>query len=517
MVSSSWPRPDSRSYLPILARIDNFFYMLTLTGSQAPIIVAASYTSNDSLKKLSRDRVIRAIERVVAKQPALGQVFVRQPSKRGKDQLWIARLPSLNAEDCISFIDHDEKDPAEASRWMLENIMGQWFDLLDTSKPYWRATVVNMKTIYFAFNHIVCDGRSGIYFHRDLLTALNDIEDQKAVSAPQHFVTCTDAFPDHFEEMIAKHTTSYLFWFVIKYLLQIIVEFFLWPKYIAFGDMKKYPIKPDIKRMAPPEERIKNKIVSLRIKPKTMQKILTECRTKSTTFTAFLDTVLNTSICADIYPGALIVRTGIVVDFRSFCKWPYEEVMCNMAGSWTKLRWTRPFFAIGRPTPAAEVGSNLEDGEINTDIPAFWAMAKHRKDHMNKYLKWGAIQEFLALAVTPSYIDDFTYQIWGKSLSTTRNYTSQISNLVSLMPREADKAREWRFTDTDWASSTHRTCIGPSLNITVTSAPDADCVINFIYIEGSYDPEAIPRIVQVAKARIGQIIGDRGEGLTMRA
>ncbi|RVD84793.1 uncharacterized protein DFL_006516 [Arthrobotrys flagrans] len=492
-------------------RIDNYFYMLTLTGSQAPIVVAASYAAHDLSKKLSRNHVIRAIERVVAKQPALGQVFVRQPSKQGKDQLWLARLPSLNVEDCISFINNDEADPAEASRRMLENIMGQWFNLLDTSKPHWRATVVNMKTIYFAFNHIVCDGRSGMYFHRDLLTALNDIEGEKDIPPPQRFTTCADAFPDHLEETIAKYNTSYLLWFVIKYILQIIVEFLLWPRYITYKDMKKYPHKPNIKQMAPPEERIKNKIVSLRIGSETMQKILTECRLHSTTFTAFLDTALNTSVCADIYPQALLVRASIVIDLRNFCKWPYEEVMCNMGGSWTKIRLAGPFSAIGKPP-----GGNLVKGGIYTDIPAFWTMAKYRKDNMNKYLRWGAIQEFLSLAVTSPYIDDFTYQVWGKSLSTTRNYGSLISNLVSLTPREEDKGREWRFTDTDWASSTHRSCIGPSLNITVTSAPGADCVINFIYHEGSYDPEVIPRIVEVVKARIGQIVSDNGKGLTMR-
>ncbi|KAK6343171.1 hypothetical protein TWF718_008544 [Orbilia javanica] len=495
--------------------IDNYYYMLTLTGSQAPVVVAAGYSTRDSSKTLSREHVIRAIERVVVKQPTLGHVFVRQPSEEGKDQLWVARLPSLNVEDCVSFIQNNERDPAEASRSMLENIMGQWFNLLDTSKPYWRVTVVNMKTIYFSFNHIVCDGRSGMFFHRSLLTALNDIESERDVPPPLQFITCADVFPDHFQETIAKHTAFDQLWFTIKYFLAVFVGYFFWPEYITYNDMKKYPLKADIQRMAQPEERIKNKIVALRINSEAMQKVLADCRQQSTTFTAFLDTALNASVCADIYPQALMVRACLVADLRSFCEWPFDEVMCNMGASWTKLRLAGPFSAIGRPPR----GSSSEE-EIYTNIPAFWAMAKYRKEYMNQNLGTGSIQQYLGFsAYTPPRIDDFTAYLWaneGESLAASRNYGSMLSNLVSLVPKEEDKERNWMFTDTDWASSTHRSCVGPSLNITAISAPGADCVVNFIYQEGSYDPEVIPRIVEVVKVRIGQVIGNNGEGLTMR-
>ncbi|KAK6335710.1 hypothetical protein TWF730_003088 [Orbilia blumenaviensis] len=490
-------------------RIENYFYMLTLTGSQAPVVVSATYSAHDPSKRLSRNLVIRAIERVVAKQPALGQVFVRQPSKQGKDHLWIARLPSLDVKDCVSFVDMDESEAS--SRRMLEHIMDQWFDLLDSSRPYWRATVVNMKTIYFSFNHIVCDGRSGVYFHRQLLTSLNDIEGGIDILPPEKYTTSSDPFPDHCENTIGRHNLLHIIWFIIKYLLQLVAELLFWPKYITFNDMKKYPMRPNIHRMAPMEERIKNKIISLRITPALMQKILTECRTQSTTFTAFLDTALNTSLCADIYPRSLFVRASTVVDIRGFCKWPYGEVMCNMAASWTKLRYAGSFSAIGKPP---ETRNSAENG-VYTRIPAFWTMTKYRKDYMNKYLATASIQEFLGLGITPAHIDDFVSQVWGKSLSTTRNYGSLISNLGPLAPDERDKGRTWRFTDADWASSTHRSCIGPSLNITVISAPGADCVINFIYHEGSYDPTVIPRIVEVVRTRIGQVMGVTSDSLAL--
>ncbi|KAF3935038.1 hypothetical protein ABW20_dc0105613 [Dactylellina cionopaga] len=517
--ATALPRPEMNieaSENHVLVRecsnLENYYYLISLSGSQSSIVVAASYAARDPSKKLTKDRAIRALAQIVEKQPALAMVVVRRPSEvRGKDQLWFARLPNLNIEDCIEFIDIEEKDPVENSRGMLERLFDRWFDLTNSSKPLWKVTVVNMNTVYFAFNHIVCDGRSGYFFHREFLSALNNGDNLVETPLSKTFTICQDDWPSVQKETIAKNHGFNIVLFIFAYLVQIIIELICFPKYMVYSDIKRPAHKGSVTKMVPIEDRIKNKIVSIRIDPKTMATLLAQCRSHSTTFTAFFDTLLNTSLCADAYPRAFLTRVSLVVDLRSMCQYPYGELLANMGTSFTKLRRTSPFAAIGTPPK----NRGLLEGEVYTDVSAFWKMATYRKNFMNKHLESGAIYESLSISVASRFIDDYVGQVYD-TLRTTRNFGSLISNLVVLNPREEDKNREWYFSGTDWASSTVRSIAGPALNICISSTAEAGCVINLGYQEGTYEPEIVPNLAKIMQKRMKQILEDEGADISVR-
>ncbi|KAF3940029.1 hypothetical protein ABW19_dt0206284 [Dactylella cylindrospora] len=436
-------------------------------------------------------------------------VAVRRPCEvKGKDKLWFARLPHLDVNDYIEFVEHPEGSPAPTSREIFEGMFDQWFDLTDPSKSPWKVTVVDNTTIYYSFNHILSDGRSGYFFHREFLSALNDDEeDTSSASNPaplQRMVpTCSKDWPDVHGVTIASHHKLNVFWFLMSLLFQVILELILFPKYMTYGNVKQPKFKPEIKQFAPPEQRIKNKLVSLRLNPATMEKLIAECREKSTTFTAFFETLLNVSLSSDAYPKARALRVSMVVDLRKMCDYPYGEMMSNMGASFTQFRLTSPYAVIGRaPKNAAK-----EAESIYTDVAAFWNMAKRQKEIMNRDLEQGAIRESVSASMSPTYIDDFPSQVYP-SLRTIRNFSSLISNLVILTPREQDKDREWRFTGTDWAGSHVRSDAGPGLTISISSLPGADCVINLGYQEGTYEPEVIPGLAVIMQKRIKQVLLD---------
>ncbi|EPS38649.1 hypothetical protein H072_7629 [Dactylellina haptotyla CBS 200.50] len=495
------------------SNLENYYFLVTVSGSQSSVIVAASYGNRDGSQKLTRDKLIRALAKIVVEQPALGMVVLRQPSeKKDKDMLWLGRFETLDVSECVNFIDVEGDDPADISRRMLEDLFDDWFDPSEPSRPLWKVTVVNMETVFFAFNHLVCDGRSGYFFHRCLLSALNNDNEASHSQTPTKFIVNQGSWPEFYKETIAKHHRLNLFIFILTYLFQMVVELLCVPKYMAYSDLRRYKQKVSLKELAPAEKRIKNKVVSLRIDSETMNKLLPLCRKNSTTFTAFFDTLLNVSLCADAYPDALFARTGIVVDLRSMCEYPHGEVLSNMASSWTKLRRASRFATIGKHRGERDQNKDT----VYTNIPEFWAMAKHRKDDMNKNLEAGAISESLQINLVSRYIDDYPTQVYDE-LHTTRNFSSLISNLVVLAPREEDKNKEWYFTAADWASSTVRSSAGQALNVCITSAIGADCVINLGYEEGTYDQDVIPRLARIMQSRIRQILGDEDAGVTVRS
>ncbi|KAF3902882.1 hypothetical protein AA313_de0208367 [Arthrobotrys entomopaga] len=436
---------------------------------------------------------------------------VRQPSeKRGKDMLWFARHSTLVVENCVEFVDIEDKDPADTSRRMMLRIFDDWFDPTDPSRPLWKITVVNMETIYFAFNHLICDGKSSYFFHREFLSALNDDELSSVHSVQPEVNVNQDYWPDMHGVTVQKEHKLNLISFVLGYIAQIVIELMFFPKYMVYKDVKSPVYKPSLKQLAPMEERITNNMASIRIDSETMKRIMSLCRSHSTTFTAFFDALLNVSLCADAYPDAFLTRVSMAVDMRNMCKYGHGDLLSNMASSLTEIRRTSPFATIGQPSQGQTKGKDT----VYTDVEAFWRMASYLKENMNKHLKAGATQESLSITVAPRYIDDYPEQVY-KTLGTTRGFGSLISNLGVLTPRGDDKDREWRFEGVDWASSTVRSSAGQGLNICISSAPDADCVINLGWEEGSYEADVMPNLAKNMQKRIRQILGDESAGVAI--
>ena len=123
--------------------------------------------------------IYAALPLVISEHPVLGTIVVEQPStkKKGNKRTWQAHLKTIDFKDCIKFVD-DAIGKQQCVR-LLEKEHDTWFEVEDKTKPLWRLVVVNGTKVLFVFHHTICDGKSGVVFHRSLLAALNKVNRQK--------------------------------------------------------------------------------------------------------------------------------------------------------------------------------------------------------------------------------------------------------------------------------------------------------------------------------------------------
>lgn len=132
--------------------------MLTHTfhelGIQNNILVSVKYHHNSAT--LSRERLFRALARVISDLPSLSIIGVSQPSekKAGHHRLWEARIPSIDLRGCVRFINGWSDDDHNMAR-ILESEHNQKFDSQDKTKPWWRIVVVNGTTVAFIYHHSI--------------------------------------------------------------------------------------------------------------------------------------------------------------------------------------------------------------------------------------------------------------------------------------------------------------------------------------------------------------------------
>lgn len=147
-------------------------YQITLcqVGFDSCVAIAGQYTST-SLGTLSRDLLYPALCNVILQHPALC-VQIDLGDKSARDIPKFIRLPSIDLDAVVDFV---EESPVSIDD-LLKSQLKRIFEL-EVSTPLWHLTVVNGRTVVFAYHHAIADGQSGPAFHASLLAALNNAQD----------------------------------------------------------------------------------------------------------------------------------------------------------------------------------------------------------------------------------------------------------------------------------------------------------------------------------------------------
>lgn len=123
------------------------------------VAVTARYSNH-----LDSTILFSALHRVIAKHGALGVRFVGDLARHPSFQ----RLQSVDLTKVVQFMDKG----AESLTQVIEEQFKRYFDT-NADLPLWRLTVLNDNTVIFSWHHGIGDGKSGLAFHRALLSALN--------------------------------------------------------------------------------------------------------------------------------------------------------------------------------------------------------------------------------------------------------------------------------------------------------------------------------------------------------
>lgn len=119
-------------------KYQTLFHLWYTLGIQSNVAVGAQYSSTETHGELTRPILFKALKSVVSQHPALGIVGIKQASEKkdGNHRLWEARLPYINLEDCVEFIEGDGDLSLDLPR-LLEQAHNNWtwFQTGDTTKP----------------------------------------------------------------------------------------------------------------------------------------------------------------------------------------------------------------------------------------------------------------------------------------------------------------------------------------------------------------------------------------------
>jgi hypothetical protein len=472
-------------------------------GIQSNVVVSAKYSHKSEV--LVPTTVFRALREVLKEHPSLSIIGVTQPSekKKGNHRLWEVRLPVINLQDCVEFID-TQNDGDDSLARQYETIHNQWFDTANTSKPWWKLLVVKGSHVFFIYHHSIGDGLSGYAFHRSLLAALNTSSVDPVTSqveAPNFKgeVSHEMPWPCPLDEIKER-----LLWSVVIYtgLTWILIRTFINQKYFLFSDAVISKTYPTATKPFPPSQKTTTKVKLLRIDKATMKKCIDACRKHNTSFTALLHTLVQVTLATDIYPKAKLGFSRVAVNIRSLLPAdPGPDVFTNAVSAYHAIRLLGNYRKAG----VLAFSNQAETSETSNDLSLVWNLAVEYKKSLNAFTKSGAaIQDFLSGRVLGEDDEDVG-QFTGFGMVI--NHSFLISNLGVFEPKENMEAGGWIIEDVGFSAGSIRSAISEcGIIFNVASAKDGDCVIFATYEEGVLKENMVIRVLDLVSQRIQLLV-----------
>ncbi|PCG97453.1 Alcohol acetyltransferase [Penicillium occitanis (nom. inval.)] len=197
--------------LRFTGRIENYMIAKHSLGFYNNVSVSAFYTRSSPLDiQHLQFLVYRAVKEVITDHPALGISIADEDKPRP----YYVQLPTIDLSKAITFISSDtipnpsDSDGAKALDLLLEEQHNRNFKNRAPQDPLWRLLIVHEPTessrfvACFVYHHAICDGTSGLVFHRHLLKKLSQISTiDSAQKADAIVATSSKAFLPSLEEL----------------------------------------------------------------------------------------------------------------------------------------------------------------------------------------------------------------------------------------------------------------------------------------------------------------------------
>lgn len=419
---------------------------------------------------------------------------ISRPSskKAGHYVAWKARLKSIDLKDCTTFLENYD-DSAAGMRTLFQHAHNEWFDVEDLTRPLWRVIVVNHVHVIFVWQHLVCDAKGGIAFHKSLLGALNKIaKEGNIANNPSSVVsTSTKPLPTDAADLYKPN--------LIKSLWQIlgIILFRFWygRRNFFFSDATYNRTVPGLGQVKK-EDRCVTSIQGFKLSPKTLESCLIACKKNQTTLTSLLATVIDTTLAVDVYPLATVRMLNRQVGLRRYL--PQTDHMVNLATTICRMSRLDKYREAGR--------------ELPSDSSQFWDLARDDSRWVQDYISDKRqtptpIQD--SMFPTPEDEEGFSTNIMPNlSITTEGSYT--ISNLgaVDSTFGQVEGDEPWRLSAIEFSCCATKACIGSILYFAVVSLKGGECAINASYEKGVIQDEKVKEIMKKIEQRLNLIFRD---------
>ncbi|KAF3396560.1 hypothetical protein DPV78_008104 [Talaromyces pinophilus] len=472
--------------LRFTGRIENYMIAKHSLGFYNNVSVSAFYTHSSPLDiQHLQFLVYRAVKEVITDHPALGISIADED----KPHPYYVQLPTIDLSKAITFISSDtipnpsDSDGAEALDLLLEEQHNRNFKNRAPQDPLWRLLIVHEPAessrfvACFVYHHAICDGISGLVFHRHLLKKLSQISTiDSGQKADAIVATSSKAFLPSLEEL---------------HPLPLSTLFFLkanFKEYIAINKPKRRtwtaaPTTTD------PSKRT-SRFRSVSFSQETTSQLLVACRTQSTSLTAAVQTIFAASLFAHIPLGQFssLYCDGAI----SFRRWlPTDLVDRDSIGTWvSRYDFQHRFVPRGR--------SSHSDA-----IKLFsWEDARKVKATIQKEIENQGKDSIVGLLKHAGDVHKLARRRIGKR----RAESFELSNIgVFGHDQQANcKVNNWSVGRVIFSQSAD--VVGAAIEVSLVTGNDGSLNVGFTWLDGIVEGSMMERVIGAFERTVEDVV-----------
>lgn len=429
--------------------------------------------------------VYKALKEVITDHPALG-VGIQDEDK---PRPYYLQLPTIDLSKTVTFVPSNtipnasDEQGAKALDLLLEEQHNRNFKHRAPQDPLWRLLIVHEPAessrfvACFVYHHVICDGTSGLVFHRHLLRKLSQIP---ASDADQEADVIVETSP---KTLLPALEDLHPLPLSTRFLLKTI-----WEERIASNKSKRRvwtaaPITIDGSKRA-------SRYRSVRFSQETTSQLLAACRAQSTSLTAAVQTIFAASLFAHLPLDqfSTLYCDGAV----SFRRWlPIDIVDKDSIGNWvSRYDFEHQFVS--------------KDNASNSDaISIFsWEDARKVKARIQTEIDNQGKDSVASLLKFAGDLHKFYRQKIGKA----RAESFEFSNIgtFGLNQRENDEESSWTVGRVVFGQSAD--VVGAAIEVSLVTGNDGSLNVGISWLDGIVEGSMIEQVIGSFKRTVKEVV-----------
>ena len=433
--------------------------------------------------------VYQALEAIIAQHPVLSAI----PIDEDKPYTSFVRLPQIDVQRTVVFVTrkHNSQDDGDGADSQLDEIIEEQhntdFKEHYGELPFWRVIVLHHAetlsnfAVSFIFHHALCDGASGLAFHRAFLSALN--------AASEHDIALTGAGSSSMDPIVYPPKSPLLLSLEEFHPLPLSLTFFaktIWNEFFARAPQRVWTALPITDSMAMRQTRF----LSFSLSVNTTQVLLKASRTNSTSLTASIEVIIAQVLFKHLIPEnySVLVAQG-AISLRRFL--PQDVIDDDSLGTYVSTYK----FVHQRPS------DDPSHGHLPIAEPFSWDEARRVKTAIDTELAKKGNDSVIGLLRYAGDLITFLKKKIGKE----REQSFEVSNIgvfKSASNNQGDKL--WSIGRMVFSQCSN--VAGPALNFSMVTGGDGRLTMGISWLEGVVENDWAHLVMEDMKNRIEELV-----------
>ena len=451
------------------------------------VAVTAHY-ANPSIHGPFSELVYQALAAVIVQHPILSAI----PINEDEVGTSFVRLPQIDLWRTVTFVTrkHGSQHGSDQTDNELDGIIEKQhntdFKECYGELPFWRVIILHPDetrancVVSFIFHHALCDGASGLAFHRAFLSALNAV--------PELHTASGGAGANAMDPIVYPPKTPLLPSLEELHPLPLSLSFFvktMWNEFVARSPQNVWTALPITNSMAMRQTRFRSFSLSF----STTQNLLTVSRTYSTSLTAAIEMILAEVLFKHLTTESYstLIAQG-AISLRRFL--PRNMIDDDSMGTYASAYK----YVHQRP------GNESFQGPHLTAKPFPWDEACKVKATIDIELAKKGNDNVIGLLRYAGNLHTFLSKKVGKE----REQSFEVSNIgvfKSVLTGQSDKS--WSIGRMVFSQCSN--VAGPALNLSMVTGGDGCLTMGISWLEGVVETEWAQLVLKDLKSMIEEL------------